>query len=170
MHSITSKLILCFHQILFPSFPYSGPADSWCSLVLDHWAFGKYFSPWTSGCDYDRLNISMFFCDTDIQPLVQGLKYFPKAQWSRTSEHQESTGPEYGNEGNKIWWKYKINLLVIECMSHILSKMTILGWQLNTWSDAAVHLILGTDHLTWRAGLEYLFFLSREAGNFFPRI
>ena len=28
MHSITSKLILCFHQILFPSFPYSGPVDS----------------------------------------------------------------------------------------------------------------------------------------------
>lgn len=34
---------------------------------------------------------------------------FPKGHWSRTSEHQEitgpkkiSTGPEYRNEGNKI--------------------------------------------------------------------
>ena len=46
MHPITSKLILCFHQILFPSFSYSGPVDSWCSLVLDHWTFGKYFRDW----------------------------------------------------------------------------------------------------------------------------
>jgi hypothetical protein len=34
----------------------------------------------------------------------------------------------------------KINLLVTEW--HILFKRTILGWQFNTWSDAAVHLIL----------------------------
>ena len=46
MHPITSKLILCFHQILFPSFSYSGPVDSWCSLVLDLWTFGKYFRDW----------------------------------------------------------------------------------------------------------------------------
>ena len=39
----------------------------------------------------------------------QGLKFFPKVHWSRTNEHQESTGPEkcstgpeYGNGGNKI--------------------------------------------------------------------
>ena len=39
----------------------------------------------------------------------QGLKKIPKGHWSRTSEHQEftgpenfSTGPEYWNEGNKI--------------------------------------------------------------------
>jgi len=39
----------------------------------------------------------------------QGLKTFQKIHWSRTSEHQESTGPEhfsagpeYRNEGNKI--------------------------------------------------------------------
>ena len=42
VHPITSKLILCFHQILFPSFPYSWSIDSRCSLVLDHWTFGKY--------------------------------------------------------------------------------------------------------------------------------
>jgi len=42
--------------------------------------------------------------------LMQGLKKFPKVHWSRTSEHQESTGPEkfstgreYRNEGNKIF-------------------------------------------------------------------
>ena len=41
----------------------------------------------------------------------QGLKTFQKVHWSRTSEHQESTGPEnfstgpeYRNEGNKICW------------------------------------------------------------------
>jgi hypothetical protein len=42
---------------------------------------------------------------------VQGLIFFPKVHWSRTSvsEHQESTGPEncstgpeYRNDGNKI--------------------------------------------------------------------
>jgi len=40
----------------------------------------------------------------------QGLKIFPKVHWSRTNEHQESTGPEnistgpeYWNGGNKIY-------------------------------------------------------------------
>jgi hypothetical protein len=32
----------------------------------------------------------------------QGLKKFPKGLWSRTSEHQEPTDPEYRNGGNKI--------------------------------------------------------------------
>ena len=39
----------------------------------------------------------------------QGLAFFSKVHWSRTSEHQESTdpenfstGPEYRNGGNKI--------------------------------------------------------------------
>ena len=36
--------------------------------------------------------------------------------------------------------EHKINLLVTEW--HILFKMSIFGWQFNTWSDAAVHLIL----------------------------
>jgi hypothetical protein len=36
--------------------------------------------------------------------------------------------------------EHKINILVTEW--HILFKMTISGWQFNTWSDAAVHLIL----------------------------
>jgi hypothetical protein len=41
--------------------------------------------------------------------VIQGLKNFPKVHWSRTREHQESTGPEkcstgpeYRNGGNKI--------------------------------------------------------------------
>jgi hypothetical protein len=41
---------------------------------------------------------------------VQGLNKFPKVHWSRTSEHQESTGhqkfstgPEYRNGRNKIF-------------------------------------------------------------------
>jgi hypothetical protein len=34
---------------------------------------------------------------------IQGLKNFPKVHWSKTSEHQKSTGPEeYRNGGNKI--------------------------------------------------------------------
>jgi hypothetical protein len=40
---------------------------------------------------------------------VQGLIFFPKVHWSRSSQHQEftgpekfSTGPEYWKEGNKI--------------------------------------------------------------------
>ena len=32
----------------------------------------------------------------------QGLNKNSKVHWSKTSEHQESTGPEYRNEGNKI--------------------------------------------------------------------
>ena len=32
----------------------------------------------------------------------QELRKFPKVHWSRTSEHQESTGSEYWNGGNKI--------------------------------------------------------------------
>jgi hypothetical protein len=36
--------------------------------------------------------------------LTQGLRNFPKVHWSSTSEHQESTGPEYRNGGNKICW------------------------------------------------------------------
>jgi hypothetical protein len=48
-----------------------------------------------------------------------------------------STGPEYRNEGNKICWTQ--NLLVTEW--HILFKMTILGWQFNIWSDAAVQML-----------------------------
>ena len=41
----------------------------------------------------------------------QELKKFPKVHWSRTSEHQKSTGleqfstgPEHRNGGNKICW------------------------------------------------------------------
>jgi hypothetical protein len=41
--------------------------------------------------------------------MIQRLIFFPKVHWSRTSEHQESTGsekcstgPEYRNGGNKI--------------------------------------------------------------------
>ena len=33
---------------------------------------------------------------------AQGLIFFPKVHGSRTGEHQESTGPEYRNGGNKI--------------------------------------------------------------------
>jgi hypothetical protein len=43
------------------------------------------------------------------QSMFQGFKNFPKVHWSRTSEHQESTGPEkfstrpeYRNGGSKI--------------------------------------------------------------------
>jgi predicted CDP-diglyceride synthetase/phosphatidate cytidylyltransferase len=32
----------------------------------------------------------------------QGLNKNSKVHWSKTSEHQESTGPEYRNEGNKM--------------------------------------------------------------------
>ena len=38
--------------------------------------------------------------------------------------------------------EHKINILVVVTEWHILFKMTILGWQFKTWSDAAVHLIL----------------------------
>jgi hypothetical protein len=31
--------------------------------------------------------------------MVQGLKNFPKVHWTRTSEHQESTGPEHFSTG-----------------------------------------------------------------------
>jgi hypothetical protein len=41
--------------------------------------------------------------------ILYGLTFFPKGHWSRTSEHQEFTGPEqfsigpeYRNKGNKI--------------------------------------------------------------------
>jgi len=44
-----------------------------------------------------------FYVSTDkFLEQLQGLKTFPKVHWSRTSEHQESTSPEYRNEGNKI--------------------------------------------------------------------
>ena len=33
---------------------------------------------------------------------IQGLKIFPKVHWSRTREHQESTGSEHRNGGNNI--------------------------------------------------------------------
>jgi len=34
--------------------------------------------------------------------MTRGLKKFQKVHWSKTSEHQELTGPEYLNGGNKI--------------------------------------------------------------------
>ena len=37
--------LICVQQILFPPFRYSGPVDSWCSLVLDQCTFGKKFNP-----------------------------------------------------------------------------------------------------------------------------
>jgi hypothetical protein len=42
-HSVTSKF--CVQQILFLSFRYSGPVNSWCSLVLDQWPLRKKINP-----------------------------------------------------------------------------------------------------------------------------
>ena len=88
--------------------------------------------------------------------LVQVLKKFPKVHWSRTSEHQESTdpdkfstGPEYRNGGNQICWTQNELTPVVVTEWHIF-KMTILGWQLNTWSDAAFHFVLGCQIINFR--------------------
>jgi hypothetical protein len=66
---------------------------------------------------FNQMSLFMFRHISELS--LQGLTFFPKGHWSRTSEHQEftgpekfSTGPEYRNEGNKICWTQ--NLLVTE--------------------------------------------------------
>ena len=59
----------------------------------------------------------------------------------------------------------KINLLVTEW--HILFKRTILGWQFNSWSDAAVHLLF---ILSWAIKVNFrilLVFLNKVLLSFF---
>ena len=60
---------------------------------------------------YIRLCIRLIWTDVilNFEDMIQGLNFFPKVHWSRSSEHQESTGsekcstgPEYRNGGNKI--------------------------------------------------------------------